>query len=174
MIDGNSYSKNCILCTLPELLVKSNKSETISHPVSILDPLYSLFTACFTNVNGLDPAFDLLRTRQLQHGQHFRSISDMARADITAIASEVLHLQFWQCMIGHANVMKFAHNLEDAEILCQVEMLDKVGSVDEEIEGKLIRLMPVLFIAVDEVLGTQFEGIILLVWTMGDDSYFSA
>lgn len=64
--------------------------------------------------------------------------------------------------------MEGAVDFEGAEVVGQVELVGGIGSVDDEVEGKLPGLGPVLLLGDNEVFGTKLESILLLVGTVGD------
>ena len=68
--------------------------------------------------------------------------------------------------------MELAHDLEGAEVVGHVEVLQGVGGVEDKVELELPWLVPALFIGGDELLGAHLEGVLLLAGAVGDGVYF--
>lgn len=62
--------------------------------------------------------------------------------------------------------MKFAVDVESGHVLLDIELVSHVGAVEDEVEGEGPGLGPVLVLRTDEFLGTELQGVILLVGTV--------
>lgn len=77
-------------------------------------------------------------------------------------------------MVTESNLVEATHHLEGAEVLLHVELVDRIGGVEDEVEGEGELLVPVLLAGHDELLGTHLEGILLLVRAVGEDVDFGS
>jgi hypothetical protein len=89
------------LSSLSKLLIKANQGKAIPDAIAILDPLHRLLAAGGADVDGLDPALEVLLGRQLQHGLHLLPVSNMVCADVTAAGDKVLEIEL-NGVIGHS------------------------------------------------------------------------
>lgn len=144
-----------------DLLVPSQR-ETVPHVID-LDPLHGLLAALFADIQRLDHRLDVLLAGQLQHGQHLRPVADVAPAHLGPVGREVLRHHLRQGLVRQADVVELAVDVEGRHVLLDVELVGHVGGVEDEVEGVGPRLGPVLVLCADELLGTEFQGVVLLV-----------
>lgn len=129
----------------------------------LLDTLYDLRACCFADISCLDVRLDVLFTGKLEHGLALLPVTNVRRSNVVATGHELLSLHGREGLIGQTNVVEPSHNLHCAHVGVEVEFVGHVSSVDDEVEGESVRLLPVLLSGADEVVSTKSESIILLV-----------
>lgn len=156
------------LCALSENLVVANQGEPEANVVVVVDALDGLLAALLGDINRLDPALDVLLGGQLEHLNHLGAVANVRGAHGAAVGGEDLGLDLGERVVGEADHVEGAVDLEGAEVVGQVELVRGVGRVDDEIEGELVGLGPVLLLGDDELLGSELERVLLLVGAVGD------
>lgn len=78
-------------------------------------------------------------------------------------------MAYWERVVAESNLVEATHHLKGAEVLLHVELVDRVGGVEDEVEGEGELLVPVLLAGHDEFLGSHLEGVLLLVRAVGED-----
>lgn len=156
------------LCALAKNLVVAHQGEPEADVVVVVNPFNSLLAALLRNVNCLDPALNVLLSSKLQHLNHLGAVANVGSTHGAAVGSEDLGLDLGERVVGKADHVEGAVDFEGAEVVGQVELVGGIGSVDDEVEGKLPGLGPVLLLGDNEVFGTKLESILLLVGTVGD------
>jgi hypothetical protein len=155
------------LSALAEGLVEVDKSET-ELDVALLKTLKGSLATLLADVNGLDPRLDVLLRGELEHGLHLGTVTDVRGTDRAAVSGELLGHEGGDRLVTEANHVELTPDLEGAEVVVEVELVNGIGSVDDKVEGKLVRLVPALLLGADELLGTHLEGILLLVGRVRD------
>lgn len=64
--------------------------------------------------------------------------------------------------------MEFAIDVESGHVLLDVEFVGHVGGVQDEIEGVSPGFRPILVLCTNEFLGSELQGVILLVGAVGE------
>jgi hypothetical protein len=155
------------LSALAEGLVEVDKSET-ELDVALLKTLKGSLATLLADVNGLDPRLDVLLRGELEHGLHLGTVTDVRGTDRAAVSGELLGHEGGDRLVTEANHVELTPDFEGAEVVVEVELVNGIGSVDDKVEGKLVRLVPALLLGADELLGTHLEGILLLVGRVRD------
>ena len=75
-------------------------------------------------------------------------------------------------MITKANAVEAAHDLQRAEVVWHVELVDGIGCVEDEIERKVVWLLPVLVAGANEFFGTHLKCIFLFARAVREDVDF--
>jgi len=84
------------------------------------------------------------------------------------VAGELLGHEGRDGLVTETDHVELTPDLEGAEVVVQVELVNGVGGVDDEVEGELVRLVPTLLLGADELLGTHLESILLLAGRVRD------
>lgn len=92
----------------------------------------------------------------------------MRSTDVVLSGHELLSLQLRERRVRETDVVEPSHNLHRAHVGIEIKFVGHISSVKDEVEGKRIRLVPVLVSSADEVVGTKSKSIILLVRRVGD------
>lgn len=92
----------------------------------------------------------------------------MRGTDRATISGELLSHEGRNGLVAKANHVELAPDLENAEVVVEVELVHGIGSVDDEVESELVRLVPALLLGADELLGTHLQGILLLAGRVRD------
>jgi len=149
------------LCALAKGSVKVGKGNSVADVV-LLDLLDGLGTALLADVDGLDPRLDLLLAGKLEHGKHLWAVTDVGGTEVATVWNKVLGHQLWQRLVWKTDGVELAHDLEAAEVVGHVEVLEDIGGVDDEVELELELLVPSLLVGADELLGSHLHGVVLL------------
>jgi len=155
------------LRALAEGLVEVDKGEAVLD-IALVKTLESSLATLLADVDGLDPRLDVLLRGKLEHGLHLRAVTDVRGTDRATVAGELLGHEGGDGLVTEADHVELTPDLEGAEVVVEVELVNGVGSVDDKVEGKLVRLVPALLLGADELLGTHLEGILLLVGRVRD------
>lgn len=152
---------------LAEDLVKVDKGEAVLD-VTLLKTLKGSLATLLADIDGLDPRLDVLLRGELEHGLHLGAVTDVRGTDRAAVAGELLSHEGGDGLVTEADHVELTPDLEGAEVVVEVELVNGVGSVDDKVESKLVRLVPALLLGADELLGTHLESILLLVRRVRD------
>lgn len=79
---------------------------------------------------------------------------------------EGAHLREW--LVRETDVVERAVDVESGDVFNHVESVGDVGGVENEVEFVLPGLEPIGLGGDDEVLGATFDGVVLLVWRVGE------
>ena len=160
----SSYSTRDYLCAAAELLIEVRQHESVSNVLVVLDSGHRLAASFCTEWDLLDPALDILLRSKLKHGLHLRPVANVRSSDVATVWREVLGHDLickvsngeriasgvssepylrQRCIRQSAGV-KAAHNLERAEVVRQVEVLQDVGRIHDEVQSEGKRLVPIL------------------------------
>jgi hypothetical protein len=148
---------------LTEDSIEVVQCEPIPHVVVVGDPLNRLLASLLTDRYCLDPSIDLLRAGQLQHLLHLGPASQMRSTHVASIRRECLGIDRGQVLVWEADHVELAVDLESAEVIGQVELVGRIGAVEDEVEGEFPVVRPTLFVCEDEVFGSELHGIVFLV-----------
>ena len=162
------------LRALAENLVEVCEGKPVADVVVLVDTLNSLLATLLTDVDGLDPALDVLLRGDLQHLLHLGAVTDMRCAHVAAVGSEGLSGHGGERVVREANHVEGTVDLKDGEVFRQVELVCGIGGVDDEVKLEFVVVGPALLVGDDEVLSTHLERILLLASGVGDDGSFSA
>jgi hypothetical protein len=155
------------LRALAEDLVVVDKGEA-ELDVTLLETLKSGLATLLADVNSLNPRLDVLLRGELEHGLHLGTVTDVRGTDGAAVSGKLLGHEGRDRLVTEANHVELAPDLEGAEVVVEVELVNGIGSVDDKVEGKLVRLVPALLLGADELFGTHLESILLLVGRVRD------
>ena len=155
------------LRALAEGLVEVDKGETVLD-IALVETLKGSLATLLADVDGLDPRLDVLLRGELEHGLHLGTVTDVRGTDRATVAGELLGHEGGDRLVTEADHVELTPDLESAEVVVEVELVNGVGSVDDEVESKLVRLVPALLLGADELLSTHLKGILLLVGRVGD------
>lgn len=134
------------------------------HLITLLNPLHRLLAPLLTQLERLNLGEDLLIRRQLQHGLHLLVVSQVAGRQLGSVRQEGKRLQGRERLLGDADHVELAVDLEERKIRLHVELVRGVGAVQDEVELELVRLRPLLVVARDDdVLRAQLFGVLRLV-----------
>ena len=77
-------------------------------------------------------------------------------------------------LVTETDNVELAPDLEDAEVVVHVELVHGIGSVDDEVEREAVRLVPLVVLGADEVLGAHLQSVVLLAGAVRDGVYVRA
>ena len=157
------------LSPLTKDLVKARQCYPVPDIVVLVHALNGLLAALLTNLDFLHPALDVLLGSELEHLLHLGSVANVRRAHVAAVGGKDLGGHGWERVVGEADHVEGAVDLEDGEVFCKVELVGGIGGVDDEVEVELPWLGPALVLGNDEVLGSHLQSVVLLVGAMRDD-----
>jgi hypothetical protein len=140
----------------------------------ILDTIDSLGAIGLGQGQRLDHGEELLVGGQLEHGQDLGARANVAGADAGAVGHELLGLELLDWLVGQADLVEAAVDLEDGKVVVEVERVRHVGRVEDKVELEGQGLGPPLVPGADKVLGAQLEGVVLLVRRVRDDGRLGA
>lgn len=155
------------LRALAEDLVVVDKGEAELN-VTLLETLKSGLATLLADINSLNPRLDVLLRGKLKHGLHLGTVTNVRGTDRAAVSGELLGHEGGDGLVTEANHVELAPDLEGAEVVVEVELVNGIGSVDDKVESKLVRLVPALLLGADELLGTHLESILLLAGRVRD------
>ena len=92
----------------------------------------------------------------------------MRGSNRATVAGELLGHEGRDGLVTETDHVELTPDLEGAEVVVQVELVNGVGGVDDKVEGELVRLVPTLLLGADELLGTHLESILLLAGRVRD------
>ena len=92
----------------------------------------------------------------------------MRGSNRATVAGELLGHEGRDGLVTETDHVELTPDLEGAEVVVQVELVNGVGGVDDEVEGELVRLVPTLLLGADELLGTHLESVLLLAGRVRD------
>lgn len=98
----------------------------------------------------------------------------MTGTNAAAIRHERLRLELRQRFIWQTDLVELSIDLANRKVLSDVEFVCHICSVEHEVEGEGEVLRPVLVLVADEMLCAELEGVVFLVWGVGDDCDFGA
>lgn len=133
-------------------LVIPNKRESVSHIVR-LDSLDSLRAALLADIESFNHRLDVLLASQLQHGQHLRTVANVAATHFRSIGSKVLGHHCGQRLVWETDVMEFAIDVEGRHVFLNVECVCHISGIEDEVEFELPLLVPVFLTSDDEFFG---------------------
>jgi hypothetical protein len=116
------------LSALAEGLVEVDKSET-ELDVALLKTLKGSLATLLADVNGLDPRLDVLLRGELEHGLHLGTVADVRGTDRAAVSGELLGHEGGDRLVTEANHVELTPDLEGAEVVVEVELVNGIGSV---------------------------------------------
>ena len=143
---------SCIIQLRPESLVVPGEREPVPD-IRLAQPLDRLAQVLLRDLYLLDPALEVLVRGQLQHGQGLLAASQVAGTDQDTVEGEVLRPHFLSGLLGHADADEVSVHIHHREVLGEVEVLGRVGGVDDQVEGHDVRGSPVLVGRGDEAVG---------------------
>lgn len=150
-----------------ECFLEVDKSTSVPDIV-VLDLLDGLLAALLGHVNGLDNWSEVLLHCQLQHGKHLWSGTNVRSSHLASVWCKSLCLELWQVVVWKTDIVELPVDLECAQYAGDVELVSHVGAVEDEIELECIVLYPLLVRGINEVIGTELHGLLLLVWRVRD------
>lgn len=150
-----------------EYFIIPNKGDPIPN-IILRHPRNSLLATLLRDLDRLDPALKIILARQLKHRQHLGPVANMRGPDVAAVGHKVERLQLGQRLVRQADIVEDAVDLEDGEVGRHVELVGRVGAVDDEVQGELVGLVPLLVLGADELVRAEGEGFILLLGRVGD------
>ena len=98
----------------------------------------------------------------------------MTTPHLAAISAEILRHHGGQGLVGEADVVEFAVDVDGGEVLLDVEGVGHVGGVEDEVEGEGVGFGPFLGVVGDEFFGAEFEGVGFFVRGVGYYGDFGA
>lgn len=147
---------------LTKHLIKTHQRQPKPNIIILVDTLNRLLASLLANINSLHPALNILLTRQLQHLLHLRPVSNMAGTHVASIRRKCLRVERLQLVVGKADHVERAVDLEGGEVVWEVEFVGCVCAVEDDVELEGPWLEPLVFVAGDEVFGAELEGVVLL------------
>ncbi len=90
-------------------------------------------------------------------------------ADLEICVCRTLRHHSRQRLITESNTVKAAHDLQHGEIVGHVELVHGIGSVEDEVESEVVRLVPLVASGDDELFGAHLQRILLLVGAVAED-----
>lgn len=96
----------------------------------------------------------------------------MRRSKEASVAEEGCVLDLEALSFRQTNGHPLGVNIEHGQVGIEIEALGGVGGVDNEVEGHLVRDVPILVLSSDETIGAHGLGVGLLGVRAGDDPDF--
>jgi hypothetical protein len=155
------------LRALAEDLVKVDKGEAVLD-VALVKTLKGSLATLLADVDGLDPGLDVLLRGEFEHGLHLGAVTDVRGTNRAAVTGELLGHKGGDGLVTEADHVELTPDLEGAEVVVEVELVNGVGGVDDKVESEFVRLVPALLLGADELLSTHLKSILLLVGRVGD------
>ena len=150
------------LRALAKYLVVVHKGES-KLDVILVYSLNGLLASRLANVNRLYPALHILLARQLKHRNHLRAVANMTGSNVTPVWRKVLRVDRRQRLVREADIVEGTVDLERREIIRELELVGRIGTVDDKVKSERYLLGPVGIPGRDEVLGTKLERVLFLV-----------
>lgn len=77
-------------------------------------------------------------------------------------------------MITEPNAVEATHHLQHGEVVRHVELVHGVRGIEDEVEGEIVWLVPVVGVCHNELLRAHLQCIFFLVWAVAEDVDFGA
>lgn len=98
----------------------------------------------------------------------------MGAADEAPVADEILVVHRDAVAAGHADRVPVAVDVEQAEVLAELEALERLGRVDDDVKRHLVGLGPSLLAGREEAVRAHLLRVLLLVPVARDGPDFGA